>query len=258
MPFNSLPDAGEWKKACDAVKLEYENELWTALAVLSRVPAAQPEQRLAMLPKILKLASDFKKSKEVVAAGPKAVKLVQDLIDVIPKARKKYEEESLAIKQTGAKEIDVVFIIEGWNKKPIVGGASARFESPGVPPIHKNGGANANGFGIDNVRLRPEGTVHLSVGAPAIEATTDYEFKPGKAILKFRAEQQSKKYKISAKKLEEATTKTGVKGTLGLDFKVLTIGGEVARESEVKRGRETAVEWELEAGLPTFKEFKQI
>ena len=58
--------------------------------------------------------------------------------------------------------------------------------------------------------------------------------------------------------MEEATEKIGVKGSVGLEFEVLKVGGEVSKESEYKRGFEQEVEWEVEYGFPTVKDFKQI
>jgi len=52
--------------------------------------------------------------------------------------------------------------------------------------------------------------------------------------------------------------KLGFKGTLGLEFKVAKVGGEVTEESEYMRGYEEEVEWEGEAALPSFKDFKKV
>lgn len=260
MSFETLPEAADWAKACQAVKLESDKELWTALAVLYRVPESEPEKRLALLPRILKLALDFRKSKVVVAAGPKAVKLVQELIDAVPKSRRKFEAEVYKIQAEAARKVDVQIIVVDWNGKPLDGaGAFTRWESPGFPTIHRNGKTSANGFAIDDLRLRPEGTVSLSIGgAPAIVGATDYELKAGKAVMKFRAIQHSQKLKAKAKRIDEVKKKLGIKGNVGLAFRILSVGGELARESEYTRGYEKEVEWELEAGLPTFKDFRQI
>jgi hypothetical protein len=49
-----------------------------------------------------------------------------------------------------------------------------------------------------------------------------------------------------------------VKGSVGLEFEILKVGGEVSKESEYKRGFEQEVEWEVEYGFPTVKDFKQV
>jgi hypothetical protein len=46
--------------------------------------------------------------------------------------------------------------------------------------------------------------------------------------------------------------KFGFKGSVGVEFKVVSVGGEATKESEYKDGYEQEVEWEIEAGFPTF------
>ena len=261
MPFKFLPAQDNWEKALAAVKVKPDSALSKALDESFKLSADQPAKRLAVLPKILKLATDFRKSKEVVAAGPNAVKLVQELIDVIPVVRKEREQEVKEFQRTGACEIDVQFIITDWNGKSFeYAKGYVTFESPGLPTINKNGALSANGLSINNVKLRPIGTVSLTVdpgSAQSIEGSTPYEFKPGQNIMQFKAVQLVKTHKTKAKSMNEATNKFGLKGTVGVEFKVVSVGGEVTKESEYKSGYEDEVEWEIESGVPTFKSFTQ-
>jgi len=79
--------------------------------------------------------------------------------------------------------------------------------------------------------------------------------------MKFKPIQHSKTVKVRAKTMEEATEKIGVKGSVGLEFEILKVGGEVSKESGYKRGFEQEVEqeveweveWEVEYGFPTVK-----
>lgn len=258
-PYPLNPD--HFESACKAVKLEADPALLKALQAFFRISADQPEQRLAMLPKIARLAGDFRKSKAVAAAGPKAAKVVDDLIAYLPTERKERERDAQALRKTGAQTIDVQFKITDWNGRPFEGArAYVAFESPGVPTIRDHGKVGAASFGIDDIRLRPEGMVALNVdhGSWSIEGVADYRFKPGATMMKFAAVQHSQKYKTRARSLDEVKKKYGWKGTVGVEFKVLSIGGEASKESEYNQAREEEVEWELEAGLPTFKDFKQL
>lgn len=260
MPFKFLPAQDNWEKALAAVKVKPDSALSRALDESFKLGADEPAKRLAVLPKIQKLASDFKKSKEVVAAGPNAVKLVQELIDVVPVVRKARELEIKEFQKSGVCEIDVQFVVTDWNGKSFEYATGyATFESPGLPAINKNGKMTASGLGLNDVKLRPSGTVSLMVatGSMTVEGSTSYEFKPGQKVMQFEAVQMVKMHKTRAKSMSEATDKFGLKGSVGVEFKIVKVDGEVSQESEYKRGYEDEVEWEIESGVPTFKPFKQ-
>lgn len=263
MPFKFLPAPDDWEKALAAVKVKPDSALSKALDESWKTDTDQPAKRMALLPKIQKLAMDFKKSKPVVAGGPGAAKLVQDLIDVIPVVRKNCEQLIKDFQRKEACEIDVQFIIQDWNGKSFeYAKGYVTFEAPGLPKINKIAALSASGLSFDAVRLRPKGTVTLSVvtGSQSIEGTTGYDFKPGQKLMQFRAAQLVKKQKTKAKTISEVAKKFGLKGSVGVDFKVVSVGGEASKESEYKDGYEHEVEWEVELGFPTFPDesFKQL
>jgi hypothetical protein len=261
MPFKFLPAQDNWEKALASVKVKPDSALSKALDESFKVDSDQPAKRLAMLPKILKLAGDFKKSKVVVAAGPNAVKLVQELIDVVPVVRKDLEKNVKEFQKSGACEIDVQFLISDWNGKSFeYAEGYVAFEAPGLPTIRKSGKLSASGLSVNDVKLPPNGTVTLTIYprvAEAIEGSTSYEFKPGQKLMQFKAVQHVKTHKTKAKTANEATQKFGLKGSVGVEFKFVSVGGEVTRDSEYKNAYEDEVEWEIEAGVPTFKSFTQ-
>jgi hypothetical protein len=256
-----LPFSDDWDKALAKVNLKKDNGIGKALDEFMKLGGDEPEKRLTLLPKILKLATDFKKSKEVIAAGKDAVGLVDELLALIPKTKKQLEDDKKDFAKHGAHEIDVQFIVMDWNGNNFSSAEGfATFESPGTPKVTKKGSVTGNGFTFSGVKLRPSGSVYLMISRTSgiIEGTTDYEFKPGKDIMKFKAIQHHKTHKTRAKTLDEATQKTGVKGSVGIEFEVIKVGGEVSKESEYKKGYEDEVEWEIETGVPTFVDFKQI
>ncbi len=261
MPFKFLPAQDNWEKALAAVKVKPDSALSKALDESFNLTADHPEKRLAVLPKILKLATDFKKSKEVVAAGPGAAKVVQELIDVIPVVRREREAEIKEFQRSGACEIDVQFTVTDWNGKTFeYAKGYVTFESPGMPKINENGALSGNGLSLNDVKLRPIGTVSLMVdpgAAASIEGSRTYEFKPGQKIMQFKAVQHFKTHKTKAKTIKEAADKFGFKGSIGAEIKVVTVNGEKTTESEYKSGYEDEVEWEIEVGLPTFLKFDQ-
>lgn len=264
MPLKYLPIAEDWERFAKAYKLK-DNGLSKALDDFWMPRQDEFEKRLAALPKVVKLATDLKKAKEVIAAGAPVVKWLDEVIGIAPKVRKMIEDEKREFDRSGMQTIDVQIILVDWNGKPVSSDyvAYVNFSSPGAHDVNPTCNITSNGVDLDDVRLRPSGTLYLKVRDPSgvaayMEGTTDYEVKPGKSVMKFKAIQHSKTVKVRAKTMEEATEKIGVKGSVGLEFEVLKVGGEVSKESEYKRGFEQEVEWEVEYGFPTVKDFKQI
>ncbi len=62
----------------------------------------------------------------------------------------------------------------------------------------------------------------------------------------------SKQANEAGLRCSSVTKKIGVTASVGLEFKILKIGGEVTAENEYKRG----FEQEVEAGVNSFKGFK--
>jgi hypothetical protein len=254
-------DPDSYKKDLAATKVKSDGGLGTLIAEFFHYDADEIDKRLLVLPKIQKSAEAFKKSKEAVAAGAGALKLAGEVLALVPKVHRKLDEDKKEFQRKGAQRVDVQILVVDWNGKPFYAtDAYATFEAPGVPKVSKAGRLSSNGLSLANVELRPSGTVSLMVKTAwgLIEGATDYNFKAGKDLIKFRAVQHSQKFRTRAKSIKEATNKTGIKGSVGLEFEVVKVGGEVSSEDEYKKGFEDEVEWELEAGLPTFKDFKQI
>ncbi len=254
-------DPDSYKKDFVALKLKSDGGLGKLIEEFFRYDADEIDKKLLVLPKIQKSAEAFKKSKDAVAAGPAALKLAGEVLALVPKVHKKLEEEKKQFLTKGGQHVDIQFLVMDWNGKPFDAmSVFAIFEAPGVPKVTKQGKLSTNGLSLSGVELRPSGTVSLTVHTAGgmIEGATDYEFKAGKSLIKFKAVQHSQKFKTRAKSMQEATNKTGIKGSVGLEFEVVKVGGEVSSEDEYKKGYEDEVEWELEAGMPTFKDFKQL
>lgn len=264
MALKYLPITDEWERFAKAYKLK-DNGLAKVFDEFWSPRDDEFEKRLAALPKVVKLAADVKKSKEAVNAGAPVQKWLDEVIAIVPKVRKMIEDQKREFERTGMKTTDVQIILVDWNGKPVSSDyvAYVRFSSPGARDVNPTCPITSNGVDLDDLRVRPSGTLYLMVREPSsvvpyMEGTTDYEVRPGKSVMKFKAVQYSKTVKVRAKTLEEATDKIGVKGSVGLEFEVLKVGGEVSKESEYKRGFEQEVEWEVEYGFPTVKDFKQI
>lgn len=260
----------DWERTFKLLGMK-DNGLLRSLDEFWRLRSDEYEKRMAVLGKVMKSAADLKNSKEFKAAiakdkkvGTAVAKSLDDLIDTAPKVRREIEQEQRESAKSGMAETDVEIILVDWNGKPISSDYSAyvQFNSPGAREVNHTASIGSNGVEIDNLHLKPSGTVYLRVrsewATTYVEGTTDYEVRPGKPVMKFRAVQHSKTAKVRAKSFQEATEKLGVKGSMGIEFEVLKVGGEVVKESEFKEGFEREVEWEIEYGFPTVKDFKQI
>jgi len=260
----------DWERTFKLLGLK-DNGLLKALDEFWRLRSDEYDKRVAVLVKVSKFAADLKNSKEFKAVIAKDKKLgaagaamLDDLVATAPKVRKEIEESKRDSTKTGMAATDVQIILVDWNGKPISSEyfATVQFSSPGARDVTETVDINSTGASIDDLHLKPSGTLYLRVRGewptPYMEGTTDYEVRPGKPVMKFRAVQHSTKGKVRAKTFQEATEKLGVKGSLGIEFSVLKVGGEVSKESEFKQGFENEVEWEIEFGLPTVKDFKQI
>jgi hypothetical protein len=262
-PLKYLPPPDDWDRAVRAFKLK-DNGLGRTIDDFWKARTDEPDKSLVLLPKILKLATDLKKSKEALADA-NAGKYLGEVIAVIPVVRKNLEQRKAEYAKAGMQTMDIQITIVDWNGKPMSSDyvAYVEFTSPGTPTVNDTESIGSTGVNIDDLRLRSSGTVYLMVREPTgavayCEGTTDYEFKPGKPVMKFKAIQHSKTVKVKARTYQEATEKLGIKGEIGFEFKILKVGGEITKESEFKKGFEEEVEWEVEAGMPTFKDFKQL
>lgn len=198
MPLKYLPITDEWERLVKGYKLK-DNGLTKAMDDFWMPWTDEFEKRLAALPKVVKLATDIKKSKEVVAAGAPVNKWLDEKIGVVPKVRKMIEDEKREFDRSGMQTIDVQIILVDWNGKPVSSDyvAYTRFSSPGARDVNPTNSITSNGVDLDDLRLRPSGTLYLMVRepssvAPYMEGTTDYEVGPGKSVMKFKAIQQDR------------------------------------------------------------------
>ena len=77
------------------------------------------EKRLAALPKVVKLATDIKKSKEVIAAGAPVVRWLDEMIGVASKVRKMIEDEKREFDRAGMQTVDLQIILVDWYGEPV-------------------------------------------------------------------------------------------------------------------------------------------
>jgi len=68
---------------------------------------------------------------------------------------------------------------------------------------------------------------------------------PDKGPVKFDVEQQKTEVTVTAKTSEEAASKAGAKGTAGIEFEVIKLGGEVSSEESKTKGTSLETSWKV-------------
>ncbi len=147
----------------------------------------------------------------------------------------------------GAKPIKVQVVI----KDNALNGyqAEVEFKSPGAKPVQVGAIINGNVVDFGNLTLMPEGTLRfmaVSTGKPGPmpQGVTTYKL-PASGLMTFNAVLEKKTAKVTAKTSEEAASKVGAKGTVGVEIEVISLGGEVSAEDEKKQGKEMSIEYEV-------------
>ena len=224
------------------------------------------EKRIAFYSDIIKYDTTLLKSPAVIALGPKVVQMFKDCLTVALNGRKKVEAQMHDAAKSEMFPVKVQIIVNNWNNKPFGDNYAGyvEFRSPGVDVVKTADVLTGNGLDINDLRLRPNGTLYLIIRRRMenkdvyVEGTTPYKFDPAKprTVMIFEGIQNNKVIKLRAKTTEEVSDKLGVKGSVGIEWKVLKINSEVTRETEYKRGFEQEVEWEVEYGIDSFKSFK--
>jgi hypothetical protein len=264
MSLKTLPTHKDWPTLVRAHRIQADAGFGKLLEQFWRLGKDQYDARLALLPKLQRLARELARSKDIAAAGPHAPKMLEQIALLCAEQRKEIERDRKAFAANGAHPVDVQFIVVDWNGKPLRNATGlVVFKSPGVPTVARKSRLAGSSLDVDGARLRASGTVHLHIqpdgNAAAIVGATDYTFEPGRSpVLKFKAVQHSEQYRARAKSIDEVSRKLGFKGSVGADWKVVKVGGEVSGEQVERGAREEEVEWHVKAGLPTFLDFRQI
>ncbi len=107
-------------------------------------------------------------------------------------------------------------------------------------------------FKADDLFLMPEGTLTFRTAHPnSLTGSASHAAiytLPASGNLKFTADQIALHGTTTAGKAEEAATKLGFKGTVGVDIKAVKLGGEVSQETEHKTSESQQDTWDVYAG----------
>jgi hypothetical protein len=255
-----LPVDGEWDSILKSWKVK-DNGLGKAITAFRKARGDEFDKRIAALTDISRLAPPFLKIKEF-KADPKMVKYINNIITVAPKWKKQDEEKKEEADKLGRRKVKIQIVVTNWDGYPLDKYTGiAEFKSPGAPVVKVTDDIDGGVMDIDELDIMPSGTLHFIAIKTRdtdvkIEGATKYD-APMKGVMTFKANQNSRPVTQRAKTIEEATKKLGLKGTIGVEYKLISASGEVSEETETKHGEEHEIEFQGAAGLPSFKDFAQ-
>ncbi|GMG81644.1 hypothetical protein LNKW23_08570 [Paralimibaculum aggregatum] len=159
----------------------------------------------------------------------------------IAREEKQYEKEGAA---KGLVEVDILFAFVDFNNTlPKGGKVTLQFPASKVKlaSAMKAGGARFRGIMLEPSKSRVIVNVALQRKVKP-KLANHLVYNPLKAgeVLVIKAREDAAKATKKDHSAEGAVKKSGVKGTVGIDFKVISGGGEITREKELSKthGRE--------------------
>ena len=185
--------------------------------------------------------------------SPSTIGLLQmqaDMVTFEPEVIKvSAAEKSQLLRKAGWQQRDVIMVIKDFKGEPLRGHrVFAEFKGPNGTLTEA---ADVQGGSViwSNIWLKPEGTVRImavSTGQAALapEGVALYKL-PDKGPVKFDVEQQKTEVTVTAKTSEEAASKAGAKGTAGIEFEVIKLGGEVSSEESKTKGTSLETSWKV-------------
>jgi hypothetical protein len=251
---NRLLTQAGWKAVLTKNNAVKDNGLLVALARYEKYPEEATSERRDALDQVIRLAGILQKDK-AVATLPVVLKYLRDVATAGVNERQQIAKD---LGKIGMRTIDIQVMALNWEGVPMNGYLGvAEFKSPGTPTVALKQDIQGGVVSFKGVSLAKSGTLRF-IAAPRspkslfLQGLIDYTL-PSQSIMKFQATQETFEIRKRAKSSKEATEKAGLKGTAGIDFKIVSVGGEKTSESERKDAYEEEVEFVIKAGKPALK-----
>lgn len=157
-------------------------------------------------------------------------------------------EKDRILRSAGWKKSQVVIAIKNFNGEPLLGHKLfAEFKAPKVATQSYAVDIHGGSAIFSDIWIKPSGTLRLmavSIGTPSLvpQGVIHYSLQKNHQ-LRFIAMQKPYDVKVTATSSQEAASKVGAKGTMGVDFKVFSAGGEVSGEESRKKGRSRSLQY---------------
>ena len=161
------------------------------------------------------------------------------------------------LRRAGWRQTDVTIIARDFNGEPMIGRRIfAEFSAPGVDSVAEGADIRGGVVNLSNVWVKPSGAVRImaiSLGQARLlpQGVVFYRL-PERGSLRFEATQRAREVTVTAATSQEAARSAGATGSVGIDFKVVSLGGEVSTESMTSEGRSASRSWKVTIPTSTF------
>ena len=194
---------------------------------------------------------------EVIEAVPAAKKqaaadraVVKYLDDVLRAATTERKNIDTYLAKFGMRKVNLVVHMINWDGDTMWDRAVfVTFKCPGAPDITLNKTVKAGKLEFNNVELPPRGSIFVQAMSRSgsdefARGINNYDL-PKKSPVFFHVEQQSREIKKKDKSAEKAAEKAGVKGKVGINWKIFSGEKEVTAEKELTREHEKEEEFTI-------------
>jgi len=160
------------------------------------------------------------------------------------------QKREAILRKSGWKKATLMMTINDFKGRPMLGRKIlVQSQAPDVVPQADAKDINGGSAIFSDFWIKPTGTLRViavSTGQPkeAPSGVIHYTL-PKNNVLKLAINQGFKEIEIAATSAAEAASKAGVKGTIGVDFKVVKTEGEVSGEVSRKRGASVSQKWKI-------------
>lgn len=233
-------------------------ELRNLIQMIEDVEEPRYERMRIILDSITKAAIALLKDKLVKGLPPE--KGVKQLISKVKTLKRKVVAEEKAYEKSGAAaglvEVDISFNAVDFSNTP-VGRAKLELKVDAHPrPIKLTSNLSGGALRFRGIMIEPSGNANATLSlnrkvAKKMQANLSYKgLKKGNTLLISATEdKKEKKYKKGSG--QEAAESAGVKGTVGVDFKVFNGSTELTSSKELKKSESKEVEFTV--SYPTGK-----
>ncbi|HKK77714.1 MAG TPA: hypothetical protein VJ953_21725 [Saprospiraceae bacterium] len=163
----------------------------------------------------------------------------------IPKRRRER-----ILRKAGWKKATLIIVLKDFLNRPLLGyKVMVESQAPNVVPQYDGKDVKGGGVIFSDFWIKPSGILRVmavSTGAASLAPSGTIHYTlPRNNVLKLEANQGSKEVEVVATSSAEAASKSGAKGTAGVDYKILKIGGEISAEESNTRGESVAYRYKV-------------
>ena len=145
------------------------------------------------------------------------------------------------LRSAGWKKINMTITIKDFRGEPLLGHRLfAEFQAPQVAAQNFEVDVRGGSAIFSNLWVKPSGTLRLlavSTAHPTLAPSGVVQYTlPQSNQLRFDVHQDKMDVEVTATSSQEAASKVGATGSVGIEFQVFSAGGEISREDSGSRG----------------------